>query len=944
MADNKVTIKFNAVGGGELRNTINAVYLANQRLIKGQKAFNRAQARVQAEMKRTSGGLFAMGHSARNTSGAFSVLRSQMLLVSFATTLAIRPILSFVKASSDKNEVINKSNVVFGDNINIVRQWARAMGDSVGRAESTMMQMASSLQDLFVPLGYTREASALLSTQMTELAIDVASFSNKIDTDVLQDFQSAIIGNHKTVRKYGVVITEAKLQQEAYNLGLIDTVKQLSENQKVQARMSLIQKGSTDAMGDAERTAKDYAQAVVRMKETWKELSEELGKAMKPFLAIGVRLASDKGLIKTYTVLLGGVALAYAAIRIQAWYASLAVKQFKKAMIRTGVGALIVGLGYLVDKFLLVDDAAQRQKKSVEDIKKAMKDAADATEFYIGKNELLEKQITNNIANFDRQEMAIVTQIWGLTNLTDAYDGVVSAISVNNDVVLEEMKVAKERADMNGGLEQEERSAFINKQLRAQQLKMLLKEDIKFRKKYAKVFGESLDVRRDELKLTYLEKERISALKSEYDKELAAKDALFAKNQEDYDLTKKVLEQEDKLIESGDERSKIVLNSNTIAKETIRLNANMVMLDKAKQKGNKEDIKYYTEAAGGIAGIIIKAQARLDMAEREREERQAFIKDQDALEREILDVEDSWARAIRKGREVSESYREQQEELEKYITMLEKAGTAINALSQFSGSFSSATSTMGANFGNVTSSMIQTWEGFSEAEREAGAESGANRELAITGAAEVAGMVVDYQMQQHEATMQRIRSERDAELSALKDSTKYRFASTKRKEKLEEEVNKKHRQRLGKEFKSKQDMQRAGVVIDTAAAMVKSFFLSPATFGMPMIAVAGALGAAQLALINQQQPPKAELGGLIGGKRHSQGGTLIEAERGEFIMSRSAVDSVGIETMNRINAGSGAGNVNVSFAGNVMSDDFVENEAIPKIKEAIRRGADIGVS
>ena len=82
---------------------------------------------------------------------------------------------------------------------------------------------------------------------------------------------------------------------------------------------------------------------------------------------------------------------------------------------------------------------------------------------------------------------------------------------------------------------------------------------------------------------------------------------------------------------------------------------------------------------------------------------------------------------------------------------------------------------------------------------------------------------------------------------------------------------------------------------------------------------------------------------MVGGRRHSQGGTLIEAERGEFVMSRSAVESVGLETMNRINEGGGTG-INISFSGNVMSDEFIESEAIPKIKEAIRRGADIGVS
>ena len=101
-----------------------------------------------------------------------------------------------------------------------------------------------------------------------------------------------------------------------------------------------------------------------------------------------------------------------------------------------------------------------------------------------------------------------------------------------------------------------------------------------------------------------------------------------------------------------------------------------------------------------------------------------------------------------------------------------------------------------------------------------------------------------------------------------------------------------------------------------------------------------AAGAMQVATLKAQ---KFERGGMVGGRRHSQGGTMIEAERGEFVMSRSAVESVGLETMNRINEGGGAG-ISISFSGNVMSDEFIESEAIPKIKEAIRRGADIGVS
>ena len=164
----------------------------------------------------------------------------------------------------------------------------------------------------------------------------------------------------------------------------------------------------------------------------------------------------------------------------------------------------------------------------------------------------------------------------------------------------------------------------------------------------------------------------------------------------------------------------------------------------------------------------------------------------------------------------------------------------------------------------------------------------------------------------------------------------------KRREKEIAKVEAKFEKKQKKLNKQKQKIAIAETIMNTSASMVKTLAEYGATpVGIALMTFAATIGALQLATIKAQ---KFERGGLVGGRRHSQGGTMIEAEKGEFVMSRSAVDAVGIETMNRINAGGGAGNVNISFAGNVMSDDFIESEAIPKIKEAIRRGADIGVS
>ena len=87
---------------------------------------------------------------------------------------------------------------------------------------------------------------------------------------------------------------------------------------------------------------------------------------------------------------------------------------------------------------------------------------------------------------------------------------------------------------------------------------------------------------------------------------------------------------------------------------------------------------------------------------------------------------------------------------------------------------------------------------------------------------------------------------------------------------------------------------------------------------------------------------KYEQGGLVGGRRHAQGGTMIEAERGEFVMSRDAVDSIGVNNLQAMNAGRGGASIVINNP--IISSEFVESELPELISEAVRKGADFGMS
>ena len=85
-----------------------------------------------------------------------------------------------------------------------------------------------------------------------------------------------------------------------------------------------------------------------------------------------------------------------------------------------------------------------------------------------------------------------------------------------------------------------------------------------------------------------------------------------------------------------------------------------------------------------------------------------------------------------------------------------------------------------------------------------------------------------------------------------------------------------------------------------------------------------------------------EEGGLVGGRRHSQGGTPIIAEQGEYVMSRNAVESIGVDNLEAMNQGGGGSSVVINNP--IISSEFVEEELPNLIAEAVRKGANFGMS
>ena len=250
------------------------------------KQLNRAEKSVNQSVDRQTKGFKRLGTVFKATVGV--VIASQV--ARFGS--------SMVQMASHVEEMRAKSSVVFGEFATTIRKNLEEFGNEVGRSTFALEEMASSVQDTFVPLGFARGEAAQLSEQLTKLAVDVASFNNAQDVPTMRAFQSALVGNHEAVRRFGIVITEAELKAELQRMGIEKNINLVTAQEKVQARLNLIIAGTTDAQGDAARTSDSFANSMKALSAEFSEFMAEAITPMLPALADMVRNLKD-GIIAT---------------------------------------------------------------------------------------------------------------------------------------------------------------------------------------------------------------------------------------------------------------------------------------------------------------------------------------------------------------------------------------------------------------------------------------------------------------------------------------------------------------------------------------------------------------------------------------------------------------------------------------------------------------------
>jgi len=191
-----------------------------------------------------------------------------------------------VKAAADAAETVSKFGAVFGDLTPEADKFAQSLADGIGRSKTEIQGSMSSLQGFFVGLGHSKDEALAMSKQMQTLGLDFASFNNISDDEALGRFISAMSGSSEVLDRFGINTKAAAINAELQAQGINKTTANATEQEKVMARMAIIQRAMAQqgSIGDALRTKDSVANRMKRMSATLSELKVTIGTALLPVM------------------------------------------------------------------------------------------------------------------------------------------------------------------------------------------------------------------------------------------------------------------------------------------------------------------------------------------------------------------------------------------------------------------------------------------------------------------------------------------------------------------------------------------------------------------------------------------------------------------------------------------------------------------------------------
>lgn len=279
-----------------------------------------------------------------------------------------------VELGSDLAEVQNVVDVTFTTMSDKVNEFAKSAMTSAGLSETMAKQYVGTFGAMSKSFGFSEQQAYDMSTALTQLTGDVASFYNISQDLAYIKLKSVFTGETETLKDLGVVMTQTALDQYALANGYGKTTSEMTEQEKVALRLAFVQKQLSAASGDFIRTSDSWANQVRVMQLQLQSLKATVGQGLINIFA---------PVLKVINVLLGK--LATLANAFKSFTELITGKKSSGQTSGSGAGLTgdASGVQDTADAYGQAADNASKLADSTEDVADATKDAAKAAKGYL---------------------------------------------------------------------------------------------------------------------------------------------------------------------------------------------------------------------------------------------------------------------------------------------------------------------------------------------------------------------------------------------------------------------------------------------------------------------------------------------------------------------------------------------------------------------------------
>lgn len=288
----------------------------------------------------------ASARKATSTTGKFTSGLKALNVAAVAITF--RKIGHFIaQAVTESNkyqEDLNLFTVALGQYAAEAQNYAEKVSDVMGIDPAQWLRNQGVFNTLLTGFGDTADRAQLMSQNLTQLGYDISSFFNISIEDAMQKLQSGISGELEPLRRLGYDLSQARLEQTALNLGIKESVANMTQAEKAELRYYAIMTQVTTAQGDMARTLEAPANQLRILQAQLTQAARAIGNIFIPALN---------------AILPYAIAVVQVIREIANALANLA--GFKLTDVDySGVNSAAVGAGSLADN---LDDAAGAAKK-----------------------------------------------------------------------------------------------------------------------------------------------------------------------------------------------------------------------------------------------------------------------------------------------------------------------------------------------------------------------------------------------------------------------------------------------------------------------------------------------------------------------------------------------------------------------------------------------------